>query len=272
MIEKSITLLQTSTDPDELATVAVALARGPQPEGHDALREQLQSPEFYYKLDTKKEYGDFGVPLRLNRIITALSENKAPSAHDVLVVLTQSSVYKSVNRRITMLISACAAVRPSPPEIVRFWDSYSQPETGFISRTISALVKNGSPPALALLEKKMADPKHEDKHKLDWMHRPILEHRNDPPLLECCLRMLEGGLSENLRPALVETLFDYRLREWFPGKRPTVPKPPPREEATEPAREQLRRIGEYALKNVELSDEQKETVQGVLEQLFEKHP
>jgi len=265
MIENSIKLLQTSDKSEELAAVAVALARGSLPEGHEALQKQMQSAEFYYRLDSKKAYGNFGERLELYRVVTALSENKAESAHKALIALSQSSIYKNANRRITMLITACAAVRPAPPEIVRFWDSYSQAETGFSSRTVSALVINGSPPALVLLEKKFADPKHEDEDKVDWMHRPILEHRNEAPLLECCLRILKGPMSDELKAALVETIFDYQPKDWYPGKRPSIPAPPPPSEVGKDAHVEMRKIGEYAVKNVELSEELKETVESYLE-------
>jgi hypothetical protein len=194
----------------------------------------------------------------------ALGENKAESAPKVLIGLSQSAVYLAVNRRITMLITACAEVRPAPPEIVRFWDAYSQPEKGFVSRTISALVVNGSPPALTLLEKKMGDPRYENEDKIDWMHKPILEHRGDAPLLASCLRMLKGQMPDELRPGLVETLFDYRPTEWFPGKRPVVPTPPPAEKIGRDAVAQLRSIAEYALKSVKLSDSLKKTVEQYL--------
>ncbi len=264
MIANSVNTLQTSKNPDELVAAALSLARGSDAEGHAALTKQFQSAEFYDRLDSNEAYGDFGSPLELNRILLALAENKSESAVKVLIGLSQSSVYLAVNRRITMLITACAGLRPAPPEIVRFWDAYSQPEKGFVPRTVSALVVNGSPPALALLEKKMGDPRYESEDQIDWLHGPILEHRSDAPLLASCLRMLKGQMPDELRPALVETLFDYRPQEWFPGKRSVVPAPPPPGKISREAVVQMRSIGEYALKNVKLSDDLRKAIEQYL--------
>lgn len=253
-------VLHSSTDSDEIFRAAMTLAQAPDPDGHRALLMQLQAPGIYDRLDSKEAYGDFGMPLQLSHILTALSENHAGGAHAVLVALTQSPVYNSVNRRINLLSEACAAIRPAPPEVVRYWDNNSQPLDGYTPTTIGALVVNGSPPALALLEQKMADPRHDNQYKIGWMHRKILQHRNDSPLLASSLRMLQGDMPEELRAILIETLFDYRPIEWYPGKRSTVPKPPPREQASREAIEQLRQIGEYSLNHVELTNEQRTRV------------
>jgi hypothetical protein len=57
---------------------------------------------------------------------------------------------------------------------------------------------------------------------------------------------------------LVEVLFDYRPDEWYRSEMPPVP--PPRELVSEKARAVLRRIGEYALQNLELTFTQRKAV------------
>ena len=269
-------VLQSSSDPDELVLAGLTLARAARPEGHAALSKHLQSQDFLSKLDTPEDYGDPGAKLRVGRIVEALSENQAPSAHEVLVTLTQVPVFHDDLARIDMLIRACAEVRPAPPEVVKFWDTYCQPLDGHTPVTIEALFDNSSEPALALFEKKMHDPKHGTGHKVGWLRDELIEHRNDQPVLECCERLLGGPLpgdpdeQQELRGVLVEVLFDFRPHEWYVGDH--VPFPPPREEASEAALQQLRRIGQYALKNVELTDSQKKVVEDVLEQLSAQKP
>jgi hypothetical protein len=97
------------------------------------------------------------------------------------------------------------------------------------------------------------------------MHRPILEHRNQAPLLESCLRALQGPMAAELKPALVETIFDYQPKEWYPGKPTTIPTPPPPSAVGKDANAAMRKIGEYALKNVQLSESLKKTVESFME-------
>lgn len=80
---------------------------------------------------------------------------------------------------------------------------------------------------MQLLEKKFADPAHAAEAKLDWMHRSILPHRNDLELLRACERLLTGPLPENLKLALVETLFDYKPDDWYPEH--LIRRPPARQ-------------------------------------------
>jgi len=154
--------------------------------------------------------------------------------------------------------------------VVQFWDRHSQPDDGFTPLTIEVLVNNGSEPAIALLERKMADPGHAEEDKLDWMRSSILTHRNDLLLLKGCERMLTGNLSPKMKLALVEVLFDYRPAEWY---RPSgVLRPPDRRLAGEPALAQLRRIGEYALKNLVMRERLRKAVTDTLEEIRKTQP
>ena len=78
---------------------------------------------------------------------------------------------------------------------------------------------------------------------------------------------LSVPLAEELRPLLVDVLFDYRRAEWYNLKKHHVPRPPEREAADPAALRELRAIGEHALRHVELSDRQKQSVEDVLGQL-----
>ena len=257
-------ILQTSSDSDELVTVALTLARSARQEDHALLLKHLQSADFLNRLDSAEDYDDLSIPPRIGRILQALQNNQAPSARDMLVALTQSPIFKLSSRRVDLLILACTPVRPAPPELIKFWDAYCQPVDGYTPLTVRALLDNGSEPAMALFEKKMLSPKHEDMDKRDWLHWDVLRHRDDLALLLCCERLLKGGLNERLQADLVEVLFDYRRTAWF-GRKDDPPVPPPREKAAEEALKQLRKIGEYALKNVTLTESQKEVVESFME-------
>ena len=167
--------------------------------------------------------------------------------------------------RVVALIQASVKVRPAPPELGAFWDQYCQPEGGFSHVTVFVLVENGSQQAVEVLEKKMADHRFTDDDKITWMRTVILSHRNDLLLLKICERLLAGGLPPKLRPSLVEALFDYRPQEWY---RPaSTYNPPDRRQASAEAKEVMRRIAQLALKTIQLTDQQKEAVEKVLEEL-----
>lgn len=271
MTADQVKLLESSTDPGELMGAAIAAARSPDAADHELLRKHLEGQAFLARLDSEADYKQAAkYKLRVSRVVDALGRNPAPSAQKALVALTGDKVFLADEERIIALLQASANVRPPPPELVKFWDAHSHPDDGFTPTTITALLDNGTPPATVLLEKKLADPGHDEDERLAWMRSMLLVHRNDLPLLEACERMLKGTLPKALRPALVEVLFDYRPGEWY---RPaTVVSPPSLLAATPEARAQLRKLGELALKSVTLSETQKKAVEARLEEIKKLTP
>ncbi|HEY3065777.1 MAG TPA: hypothetical protein VGL09_08295 [Methylomirabilota bacterium] len=251
-----------SKDPATLVAAARRLAASARPEDQAELRRRLESAEFLTRLDEPARYQGAPQGLRLSEVLGELSRNRAPTAEATLVALTRSRVFRAEPLRAELLIRACVPLRPPSPDVVRFWDEHWQRDDGYSHVTAGAVCDNGTAPALALLERKMADPTHPDDDKRVWIVTGIMMHRNDVPMLESCERMLRSGLPARLRPLLVEAIFDYRPTEWF---RPaTVLVPPDRALASPAARERLRRLGEYALKSVPLTEAQKNAVTGVL--------
>ena len=267
MPEDPARILAISENRKELSAYARLLARSDWPVDHDELRKWLESEQFLARLDEPQRYQGAPGKLRLSDVLRELSSNPAPSAGGILVALIRSPSVLAEPLRIDLLIRACSSLRPAPPEVVEFWDQHWKPDDGYSHVTANAVCDNGSAPALKLLEKKMADSTHADDDKRVWMVTGILMHRNEPLMLESCERLLRGGLPGQLKPLLVEVLFDYRPEEWF---RPaTVLVPPERRLASADARERLRRIGVFALQSVPLSDAEKSAINGVLREIKE---
>ncbi len=269
MADDPITTLQTSKDPGELVTAAVGLARADDADGHKAVGQSLASARFLDRLDSQQAYDSVRGDLRVARIMKALSGNKAPSARAVLVGLTQDKSFLREPSRAELLIEACAELRPPAPEVIKFWDRYTDPDDSYMNLVVTAVVHNGSTPALELFEKYLLDQAYERSTKQSWMRSDVVKHRNDPGLLQSCERLLMKGLPEQLDPDLVEVLFDFKGSWYRPS---TAVSPPPREAMTGRARAQLRRLGEYALQNVSLTSGQKQAVESTLEQLENKTP
>jgi len=263
-----ISIMETSKDPKELLKTACTLAQSSESIDHELLLRFLRSEDFLRRLDSESDYAA-ETRLRIRRVLDELVKNRTSSARNILVALIQDQTFLKEPARVDRLIQACAVIRPLPSEVIKFWDDHCQPEDGFTSLTIEAIIANGSEPALKLLEQKMLDPGQMEQDKIAWMHTDILVHRNDLPLLRSCERMLAGGLPETLRLALVDVLFDYRPTEWFPED--IAIRPPDRRQANEEALAQLRKIGEYALKNILMKARLRKVVMDVLEKI-EKVP
>jgi hypothetical protein len=256
-------VLQSGSNPQELSKAATSVARSAVPADGERLRALLSTEAFLRRLDSDADYTNAAkFRLRVSRVVEALARNPAPGARKAFLELLHDKTFLAEDERTLALVQAGAHARPAPPELVKFWDAHSRPDDGFTPTTIAALVDNGSPPAVALLEKKLADPTHSEDEKRAWMRTLVLTHRNDLTLLEGCERMLEGSLPAPLRPALVEALFDYRPGEWY---RPaTVVSPPDLAAASQPALAKLRKLGKIALARVPLGEVEKRAVEGRL--------
>lgn len=260
--DDSARALDASRDPKELMRAAARLAASERPEDQQRLARALTSDAVLARLNAPQEYAGDPRRLRLRPVLEALARNPAPAADETLLELARSDDFTGEGGRVDLLILATASIRPAPPELVAFWDRHAQPEDGFTPLTIRALIENGSAPALALFEKKMADPAHEDDFKLDWMRSDVLTHRNSPELLRSCARLLKAGLPAHLRGNLVEALFDYRPEVWYV---PAISyRPPSWDSYSSEARAELRALGRYALDTLDLTPVQRAAVERTL--------
>ncbi len=251
-----------------LLRALLADARGAEPARHDAVRQQLETPAVLDALDSVEDYANAGrFRLRVAQVTEALARNPAPSATRAFLALTTSPTFLAHDERIYSLLRTSVHIRPAPPALVAFWDRYAQPEDSFAPTTIGVLLDNGSPAAIELFERKLADPGHDDDSKTGWLRSDVLVHRNDLLLLQACERLLPDKLSPRLQVALVEVLFDYRPAEWFP---PSASRSaPPLAAAGKDALEQVIKNGVVALTMIELSEEQRQIVKARMQEAGE---
>ena len=258
-------ILATSQDTKLLVGAAAQLAASAERDDHELLLRWLPTESFLSRVHTADDYNGPRLRLRLRRALEALRDNRSPVAHESILRLVRSETFTAVGSRVEMLLEATVSVRPAPPDLVAFWDTYSQPEDGFTPITIMVLVDNGSAPALALFERKVGDRAHDDAEKIAWMRADVLTHRNAAPLLESCERLLAGPLPKHLKSGLVDVLFDYRPAEWFrPGSSYA---PPPVSSYSPEARTVLGRIARHALAQIELTDRQRAAIKTTMETL-----
>lgn len=248
---KDVAILQSAKEPKVLVDTACEFAASNQPHDLSVLFSHLDSREFLLKLNTEQEYvRSRAKGLKVARVVKALMDSPHGVAKPTLVALTKAGNFLSFELLQELLVRALAAVRPSPPDAIAYWDRHSQPDSSNLHLVIEAIFANGSDPALALFERKLNDPRQEIECKTIWLRDPLLRHRNDPPVLRCCERMVvQGSVPEPLRPLVVEAVCGYE-REWYLACK--KPRPPLRALATPEAREILRRICEFADEKMKL--------------------
>jgi hypothetical protein len=264
---------------------ALVLARSADAKDHDALLAKLASTTFLNELDGEDVFGKY--PPRFSRlwgVLKALMKNVAPSAKQVLVRLSTTKSFSAQDPRDELLVQALEVVRPSPPEVIKFWEAHAVSDSTSLHFVIDALIENGSETAIALFEKRMAATDLPPELKIAWMHDAVLRHRHDPTLLRACQRLLTKSLPASLRVNLVESLFDHRPDEWYnPGKAPSreawpewarddpdrgeTPRPPERATASKEAKALLRAMGELALSKIPLGAALEKVVKKALKEL-----
>jgi len=258
-------ILATSTDRKLLAGAAAQLAASGERADQELLLRWLPTDSFLSRVQAPEEYNGPRQGLRLRRPLMALRDNPSPAARESILRLLRSETFTAVGSRVELLLEATASVRPAPPELVAFWDQYSQPDDGFTPITIMVLVENASAPALGLFEQKLHDRGHDDADKIAWMRADVLTHRHVSALLETCDRLLASALPVPLKSTLVDVLFDYRPAEWFrPG---SSYEPPPLAHYSPEARSLLERIGRRVLAGPGLTDRQRAAVRAMLDSL-----
>lgn len=259
------TILQHEDDPSTLMQSAQFLAASSSEKDLVILGRYLRDAHFLRRLDGPENYQGTFARLRLAKVLTTLERNHQPAVEQLLLHLIDDAVFQGHVLRMQLLIHALSAIRPSPPQAVTYWDHLSQAESPIAYDVIDALCRNQSKPALLLLEQKFLDHRHNRHEKISWMRELIVPRRTDKPLLTLCEQMIRHSLPDDMRPFLVEVLFDYQPDQWYIDEYPPVP--PPLHQADRQAKNILRKIATYAVKRLQLSARQKHAVQSALKEL-----
>jgi hypothetical protein len=254
-----------SKDPREIKIAAVALASGASHEAHEQLAAELTKAEFLNRLDPPEEKASTYVSLRVTRVLDVLSQNQQASAREALVKLIDAKPWNDNPIRMILLIRELAAIRPTPPSVIAYWDRWSQPGSSLTFDVVEAACMNQSAPAMEVFRRKLTEPKNELSDKKAWLRQIVLPRRNDEPLLKALNQVLTGEQSHDLQVAIVEALFDYNPDAWYRGDDP--PTPPDRAQLTHESRELLISIGEYSLHKIKMEAKLKSKVENVVEAL-----
>jgi hypothetical protein len=225
-------------DPHVLLLAASTLARHPEPDARDLLTSFLRHREFLARLDDVTSPGD--ATRRLARLFGVLRERPDASVRDLCLALSRELGFVTLDDRNLLLLQTLAEVRPMDQPTVDYFARMNRVDYGPINGPL--LLHNGSPLALGLFERMIADPEVDAADRVDTLHTGVLPERTNLAIVEMCARLLAAGLPDEVNAGVVESLYDHRSREWFG---PAINPPAPPEWSTAPS-DVLARLVELA--------------------------
>jgi hypothetical protein len=264
-------ILATSQDRRELLKAAMQLARSKDPVDTDTLSRYLTSGPFLGRLDTPPDYANAAKrQLHISRVVHTLSQNPASDAKLLIVKLLEDKTYMAEPDRVDAALRASASVRPPPPELVRFWRGCLDPNEPYTYVLTAVLLQNGTAPALGIFGEYLNHVGYESEDKRFILYTDLLPYRYNITVVEFADRALRGAIPQDLRVPMVEALFDYRPAEWYLVH--AAVDEPDISTASPAALSQLRRVGEFVLKNVQMSDQLRDRVQHAVTDLAKRAP
>jgi HEAT repeat protein len=261
----ALEVLRRTQDPQGLEKAALAVARSKPPEALPRLVNYLLDPVFLCRMDAERDYKKYyGFQRSIQRVLKAIGEQDTAEADKALMRLANDENFMAVGEREASIIRAAGEIRHPSRRLLAFLDQKATPEEWTKYIAIEALARMRSPDACALIEKRLALPDYEAQTKVCWFIDGLLPVRDSPAIVGLYRRVLEKGVTdEKLRNRIVQSLFDYRPRDWAEGRiacgGDPQPGPPPRKEASTDALQELLKIADIAL-NLDLWKETREGV------------
>lgn len=263
-------MAENNSDSQTLFDTLLVLANGSEQQLVE-LQQHLFDVGTLYRLDTEEEYiAEMPEDLNVAGLLQALMDRADESAQRLLVSLIGSPVWRSEDSRIELLIQALGTVQPASPDIITFWDQFSQPDDGFANLTIDTAINNGSPAAIEFVGRKLIDTRHSLEARSAWLYSSAVPHRNDDRLLAVLETSLRSQAEMELKFVIVDVIFDHRPEEWYSTHSQVFP--PPRAEMTATAHAIVMRLVELLLQSEKLPDQQRDAVEATkreIEGLYE---
>lgn len=227
--EDYIKTLDQSRDRRSLVAASLALALSEDRNAILQLGRHLRDEEFLARLDNARDPQLNG--MNLQQIFDALQSHPSPLTGVLCEVLAAQPNYFEDVDRMTALLPALAAVRPMTLSAAAIFRATA--ETGFYSVNGPLLAENGTPEALRVYEELVRDQAVSTANRIDLLHTAVVARRDRHPIVELCVRLLSSPLVQppEVQLGVVESLFDYRVREWY-GVCRTPPRPPAWSEAS----------------------------------------
>jgi len=226
-LKHHLSVLNESRNREELASSARALAASQDPAALLELARRLRRADFLDRLDdTSDPVSDID---HLSQVFAELRTHPVEASGKVCVATYDSPEFRALPIRVNMLLAALASVVPVSPDAARVFRESSA--EGYAEVNGPLLIANESPLALQVFEELIGGTWVDAYVKVDILHRAVIPKRTSRPVLEVCARLLASGVEPEVRDGILETLFDYRQKEWY-GPVLQAPTPPPWESAS----------------------------------------
>jgi len=262
-LSKELAVLDRDTDPQRLETAAIAIATSSDPAAIAVLARHFGEPSFLKRLDPPQ--GSTGSVIHLGRVFRKLAEHPSPATAALCIALAGNEEFTAEPSRLNFLLNALAAVHPVSEEAATIFRDTSQSD--YLEVNGPLLAKNASPRALDVLAELLANEELSAAQRVSVAHWGLLPVRTNPAVVAMCARLLKTrGLSHEVQIAVLESLYDYRPREWF-SLRAGQPSPPSWKSSPAATREILTSLGTSSLRRTDLPLGLRKAIQDTLRQL-----
>lgn len=206
----------------------------------------LTSEPDLLRLNTADEYSQLpATRLAVQPIFANLSRNSSPPAAQIIASLCTNMVFLAAESRVECLLQTLPAVQPLPAPALALLRKSVEPDSSSSEIAIRVVFDIGEKSALEIFSGEVLGGRQDPVVVKGWMRDPLLRHRTDIGVLQTCLELLQNPkFDAELKNALVESLFDYRPKEWYVPEETEgqLPKPPPSKNLSGAARELLKKI------------------------------
>lgn len=206
----------------------------------------LTSEQHLLRLNTSDEYSQLpAAKLALEPILAKLSRNSSPPAAQIIGLLCTNKVFLAEESRAECLLQTLPAIHPLPAQALSLLRKSLEPDSSSSEIAIRALFDSGEKPALDLFSEEVLGGRQDPVVVKGWMRDPLLRHRTDVGVLQMSLELLQNPkFDAELKNSLVESLFDYRPKEWYVPQEMEgqLPKPPSSKNLPHDVRELLKKI------------------------------
>lgn len=256
-LAERMTILEDSTNPEELTAAAVELALSDDPEALETLGSFLGREDFLARLDDLDNLAE--KTRHLSMVLTPLIQKPSPETASLCLSLLGSPAFLADPDRKSFLLEALAAVTPMNAQTVKVFRNAN--DEGYFGFNALLLTTNASPLALDLFADMMTDESVPAEDRVECLHRAIVPNRARLPILEMVNGLLEEDLEDAVAEAAIESVFDYQP-QWVKGH---PPPPPAWRTASSEVLRYLVELGNKAKRRPNLSGSLSEAIDATLE-------
>ena len=247
-----------AAEPTQLALCLQQKSSSDDPGDIAEIGKALTSAERLLNLNTQEEYDQLPTrSLAVYPILTGLAQNENSAAQDLIADLSRNAEFLAKPGRLESLLQVLPYVSTLPTEAIDLLKDATDPDSESLEVAIEIIFETGDPAALELFAEQASNEEQDVELVQDWMRDPMLRHRADPAVIRMSIDLLtRPGFDRERKNALVEAMFDYRPKDWYPtpaSDDQSLPEPPTLNRVSQEARNLLSELAEAIATDQEVS-------------------